>query len=79
MADITLTPDWQAVAEGAGGATFEPLSRNVRWFVATSTPTDTAGFSAPANKTVSMSLEAGETLYLKGNGTAVVLADNAPA
>ena len=77
MADINLTPDWQAVAEGEGAATFEALNQNVRWFVATSTPS-TAGFSAPANKTVSMSLAAGETLYLRGVGTAVVLADNVP-
>ena len=77
MADITMTQAWQAVAEGEGAATFEALNQNVRWFVATSTP-NTAGFSAPANKTVSMSLAAGETLYLRGVGTAVVLADNVP-
>ena len=75
MADIKLTPGWQAVAEGEGAATFEALSRDARWFVDATTPTS-AGFTAPAKRPVSLSLEAGESLYLKGRGTAVVLADN---
>ena len=77
MADINLTPDWQAVAEGEGAATFEAQNANVRWFVDADTPTS-AGFTAPINKQVSMELAAGETLYLRGHGTAVLLAENEP-
>ena len=79
MADIIITPDaWTAVAEGAGSATFEALDRDARWFVGAETPA-TSGFTAPPNRAVSLALQEGETLYLRGRGTVVVLADNVPA
>ena len=77
MADISITSTWQAVAQGEGFATFEAMNAGIRWFVGSTTP-ETAGFSAKPSIPISLSLEAGQTLYLRGRGTAVVLAENAP-
>jgi hypothetical protein len=75
MADRTITTTWTAVAAGPGNVTFEAQNPAIRWFVASSAP-ETAGLSAKPNTNISLSLDTGQNLYLRGTGVAVVLADN---
>lgn len=74
MADRLLNTSWQAVAAGPGNATFEAQNAGVRWFVASATP-NTMGLSAHPGENQSLALTAGQMLYLRGAGVAVVLAD----
>jgi hypothetical protein len=74
MADRLLNTAWQAVATGPGNATFEAQNPGVRWFVASATP-NTTGLSAKEGENKSLALTAGQNLYLRGAGVAVVLAD----
>lgn len=73
---ITLSANWKHAATGPGDATFEFQDEPGEWIVysAASCPLTVAGMKAEREKPVSIALEAGEYLHLRGRGAAVVVA-----
>lgn len=69
--------DWIKVAVGAGNATFSAESTGVRWAITdvNSPPLFSGGHFAPIGEDVSLSLSAGEHLWLRGFGPAFVTAE----
>ena len=77
---VNLGPftDWTAVAVGPGPATFTPRRFGMEWIIAPTAPTLELGHIARANENVSLQLESGETLYLRGPSRVAVTPTVAP-
>lgn len=72
-----ISATWTAVAYGPGNATFETDDHPGEWSVISSaSPAGiVGGQKAEREKSVSLALVAGEYLFLRGRGTAHVIAD----
>ncbi|QCP84721.1 hypothetical protein EYE35_03200 [Cereibacter sphaeroides] len=75
---LDLTSEWTALAEGQGDLAFTAAAEAL-WVVSDEAgpPSLTYGHTARSGENVSLRLMAGERLWMKGNGSAVLTAENA--
>lgn len=76
--NIPLTNDWQEVAVGPGYVTMTSHGYSAQFVISDTAPTLKHGHWLPFRENVSLDLEDGDSVYVKGDALVAVTAENEP-